>query len=201
MDRAWALRLAVLVAVVVAVGLVGRSVRPATTPPRPAPAPASPPPAPLPAPSPPVTITATVTAPAGVTVAFVCPGLRGQARPGADGGFTVEAAGACEVRLERAIAGVVLNGPWEPLRDGARYQPPRLEGLGVLAEADGELLRVVAVEAGGPADRAGVAVGDRLVSVGGTPAAELGPEDLEALEPPLDAEVRRGGQTRHVAVR
>ncbi|WP_448604994.1 S1C family serine protease [Thermoleptolyngbya sp.] len=63
---------------------------------------------------------------------------------------------------------------------------------------------VLSLEAGGPADAAGVLIGDVLVSLGGVPVgeiadvyAQLGPEQIGK---PLVAEIVRGGRLMQVTI-
>lgn len=90
---------------------------------------------------------------------------------------------------------------------GVGLQPVRLPAMVVqalhLPQPAGVI--VLSLEAGGPADTAGVLIGDVLVSLGGAPVgdiadvyAQLGPERIGR---PLMAEIIRGGRLMQVTIR
>jgi len=89
---------------------------------------------------------------------------------------------------------------------GVAMQPVRLQGAlrqRLALPAEGALL-VVGVEPGGPADTAGILLGDALVALDGTPVGD--PSDVlamlgaERVGTPVRAEIVRGGEKVEVAV-
>src|SRR5262249_56720250 len=59
------------------------------------------------------------------------------------------------------------------LREG-QQRSTELVGIGIVFAADGDDLRVTRVIAGGGAEAAGIAVGDRVTAIDGLPVAPLG---------------------------
>lgn len=118
--------------------------------------------------------------------------------------------------LDRAITGMV-----DTLDDYSHYVPPtqvaryeesttgRYEGVGLLMTQHGDDIVVHFPFPGGPAERAGVQPGDRLVAVDGKLVAELSPENRNAqcselVRGPADSQVQmrldRDGQSVEVLV-
>ncbi len=137
-----------------------------------------------------------VPAPAGqLAVSALCGDERASATVGADGSFAVEVSdgATCQVQLERTFGGLLLAGPWEPLVPGRIYEAPRPGGLGLATAPEADHLRVVAVEPGLPAARAGVQLGDHVLRVDGTPAPDVVVELFDEVDGGVTLDLIRGG--------
>jgi hypothetical protein len=114
-------------------------------------------------------------------------------------GFSVGAGAACEVSVSRVFGTRMLAGQRVTIHPvaGAALEltlrapePPGGAGWDLLETEDG--FRVMAVLDGGPAARAGVVVGDRILRLGDTPGTELAADD--AIEIPVPVEVELAGE-------
>jgi predicted metalloprotease with PDZ domain len=111
-----------------------------------------------------------------------------------DGSFDVQVAteSVCQLQLSRPFGELVLTGPRVEFVEGGVYAPPAPEGLGVAAVSDGAALRVVAVEPGMPAARAGLRVGDLVTSVEGVAPDGFTPELFDDLPQGRTLRITRG---------
>jgi len=91
------------------------------------------------------------------------------------------------------------------LRRTADYTPPAPLGLGAaFAKVSPDLAAVVAVEPGGPADRAGIVAGDRIHAVNGQSLQGLSTLEIGELirqtQGPLQIRIERGDKTTEVSL-
>jgi len=106
--------------------------------------------------------------------------------------------------LERTVASILAHGRVRRAYLGGSFQPVRLPA--VLAEQSGQrtALIVLGLEPGGPAEQAGLALGDVVLQAAGTKLSSLddlfGVLEEERIDQPLELSLLRGGKPTTLTV-
>jgi hypothetical protein len=130
-----------------------------------------------------------------------------------DGRFTLDPAPTGEIAIHCGGSAATTSGLQVASLQAGQRVPAQVEVV-ARGEHEGTIaamlspieLRVIAVTPGGPADRAGIALGDQVVAVDGQPVAGLGPDAVLTLIGNRPAgetarvTIRRNGQSRTLAV-